>query len=262
MTAGLGHDPEIFGIRLSGRDLDGLVRALEQPPSCQEALPLFTLNVAHITSLRRDAAFRRAYRAAWRVTVDGMPVFLLARAKGLKVAKVAGSDLVVALFRADLSGMRPFFVASTQETTQALRTRLAARGLAPEAMAFDVPPFGFERDEAYSRALAARVTAHNTTHLLMGVGAPKSEIWVVRWKRELGGCYALCVGAGLDFLAGTRRRAPVAMQKVGLEWAWRLGAEPRRLARRYVGDALAFAYIVTFGALDVNAEAERDSTQG
>ncbi len=250
--------PEIFGIPLASDGLDRIVARLRTRPAGGQALPLFTINVAHVTRLRRDAAFRQAYRRAWLVTVDGTPVHLLARLRGAAVEKVAGSDLVAGLFGTRFDGMRGFFVVSSDATARALRAGLVARGFADEALAFVVPPFGFERDAAYSQALAARIAAHGTTHLVMGVGAPKSEIWVVTWMDRLGGCYALCVGAGLDYLAGTRRRAPALMRKTGLEWAWRFAAEPRRLARRYLHDAFGFAWIVVSRGLDLRRDASVD----
>ena len=248
-----GSNPRssIFGIPLASGGVDRIVAMLRMRPASRQALPLFTINVAHVTSLRRDAAFRDAYRAAWLVTVDGTPVNIFARLSGVVVDKVTGSDLVARLLGTRFEGMRGFFVVSSQATAQALRARLVARGFSEDALAFVVPPFGFERDVAFSRALAARVAAHGTTHLFMGVGAPKSEIWVVERKAQLGGCYALCVGAGLDYLAGTKRRAPALLQKTGLEWAWRLAVEPRRLARRYLFDAFGFLYIMTFRKLDL-----------
>jgi N-acetylglucosaminyldiphosphoundecaprenol N-acetyl-beta-D-mannosaminyltransferase len=253
----LGHPggaraaPVVFGIPLAAGGIEQIVATLRTRPAARQALPLFTINVAHVTSLRRDAAFRRAYRQAWLVTVDGTPVHVFARLSGAAVEKVAGSDLVARLLATPIEGVRGFFVVSSEATARALRARLVARGFPDDALAFVVPPFGFERDEAYSRALAARIAAHGTTHLFMGVGAPKSEIWVVAWKAQLGGCYALCVGAGPDYVAGTRRRAPVLLQKTGLEWAWRFGAEPRRLARRYIFDAFGFLWIVAFRKLDL-----------
>lgn len=234
--------------------MDEIVATLREPPAGAQALPLFTLNVAHVASLRRSAAFRHAYRSAWRATVDGMPILVVSRLKRLGLHRIAGADLVTALFSTRVADLRPFFVAGSEATAQAIRERLVARGFADEDLAFVVPPFGFETDAAYSQALAARVKAHGTTHLLMGVGAPKSEIWVVAWRAQLGGCYALCVGAGLDFLAGTKARAPVVLRDTGLEWAWRLYSEPRRLARRYLVDAFAFLYIVAFRKLDLEKD--------
>jgi N-acetylglucosaminyldiphosphoundecaprenol N-acetyl-beta-D-mannosaminyltransferase len=96
-----------------------------------------------------------------------------------------------------------------------------------------VPPFGFEADPAYGLALAERIRAHGTTLLVMGVGAPKSEIWVDRQGRALGNPVVFCVGDALTVAAGCLPRAPGLMQRLGLEWIFRFLQAPRRLFRRY-----------------------------
>lgn len=104
----------------------------------------------------------------------------------------------------------------------------------------EAPPFGFEKDPAYSMAMAGRIRAHATTHLVLGIGSPKSESWVDDWRDELGGCHTFGFGAGLDFFAGTAKRAPLWMRRWGLEWSWRFAREPRRLFHRYFVDAWLF----------------------
>jgi N-acetylglucosaminyldiphosphoundecaprenol N-acetyl-beta-D-mannosaminyltransferase len=89
------------------------------------------------------------------------------------------------------------------------------------------------------------VHERQTTHLLLGVGAPRSEIWADRYRDELGDCYVLSVGAGLEFFAQTKRRAPSWMRRVGLEWLWRLGQDPRRLWRRYLIGSFGFVRAIT-----------------
>jgi len=69
--------------------------------------------------------------------------------------------------------------------------------------------------------------------LLMALGCPKQEKWIARYSRQLGVPVSIGIGASLDFVVGARRRAPRWMQKVGLEWLWRLAHEPRRLWKRY-----------------------------
>ncbi|MFD0935112.1 WecB/TagA/CpsF family glycosyltransferase, partial [Methylobacterium trifolii] len=102
-----------------------------------------------------------------------------------------------------------------------------------DGVATAVPPFGFEDDRAYGQALAERVRAHGTTLLVMGVGAPKSEIWVDRQGLALGAPVVLSVGEALNVAAGLVPRAPVLMQRMGLEWSFRFLCAPRRLFRRY-----------------------------
>ena len=80
--------------------------------------------------------------------------------------------------------------------------------------------------------------------LLVGLGAPKQELWVHAHRQRLSTPVALCVGAAIDFLAGEEARAPVWIRRSGLEWLHRAASEPRRLAGRYARDAWAFAWLV------------------
>lgn len=226
----------VFGIDFSPHSSDQLLAALARPAAPHVgARAVVTANLDHVVTLARNEDFRSAYASAWAVTADGMPVYLYARLRGVPVpARVTGSDLF-----ADLMQMlapeahRCFFVASSQLTADRLAAYLDARGFPPDAVATVVPPFGFDSDAAYSADLARRISEHRPTHLFFGVGAPKSEIWCHRHRDRIGDCYVLCVGAGLDFFAGTKIRAPRWMQKAGFEWFWRFAQEPRRLFRRY-----------------------------
>ena len=88
--------------------------------------------------------------------------------------------------------------------------------------------------------LAERIRRYGATHLFMGVGAPKSEIWMFEHRHRLGDCYGLAFGASFDFIAGTRKRAPAVLRHMGFEWTWRLASEPKRLARRYLIESWGF----------------------
>ena len=215
-------------------------------PSGEGPRVVATANLDHIVNISKNDAFRRAYRRAWAVTADGMPVFLYARLRGLLLpGRVTGADLCRRLL-GDLSPERHrlFLIVSSVETADRIRTILFKRGFSPKALEFRVPPFGFDEDDAYSEDFAARIRRHGTTHLFLGVGAPKSEIWTDRFRAKLGDCYVLNVGAGLDFFAGTKPRAPRLLRQTGLEWAWRLLTEPRRLFRRYVVNSWRFLRVV------------------
>jgi N-acetylglucosaminyldiphosphoundecaprenol N-acetyl-beta-D-mannosaminyltransferase len=100
------------------------------------------------------------------------------------------------------------------------------------------PPLGFEKDAAENEAILARVAAANADLVVVGLGAPKQELWVAAHRDRIAAPAALCVGATIDFLAGEKARAPVWMRRVGLEWLHRMASEPRRLARRYLRDAI------------------------
>jgi N-acetylglucosaminyldiphosphoundecaprenol N-acetyl-beta-D-mannosaminyltransferase len=227
----------VFGIRVSHATLYDVVGMLANRGIDLNSKPrlILTVNVDHIVNLRRSERFRAAYDNALLITMDGFPVFLYARMRGLRVPeRVTGADLVPELLdRLDPHRHRLFFVASAQETADGIRDRLYQRGFTDASLQIWIPPLGFEMDEAYQDRLLDALSIHATTHLFMGVGSPKSEVWASENLERLGGCDVLCVGAALDFYAGTRRRAPMLMRTVGLEWFWRFMQEPRRLFGRY-----------------------------
>lgn len=236
--------PEVFGIEFTPLDKDALVHtfATEAVPRGAGVRLVVTTNVDHVVNLTRNERFRAAYRAAWVATADGAPVALYARLRGAALAgRIPGPDLFAALMpQLAADRHRPFFLVSQVDTGLRLQKWLMDHGFLPEAVGIYCPPFGFERDPEMSAALSERIRQHGTTHLLMGIGAPKSEVWVHERCAELGDCYALGIGAGVDFFVAKARRAPLWMQRLGLEWLWRFGREPRRLFRRYCVDSWLF----------------------
>lgn len=243
----MARSTHVFGLVFSKATKAQLVDALSKPlPRGNGPRTILTANVDHIIHLTRDADFRDCYRAAWIVTADGMPVYLYARWRGADIpSRLTGADLFSALMHALTPGQhRCFFVASTGSTVDKLITFLVRRGFTRDSIAGDVPPRNFEHSADYSDSLALRISRHGTTHLFMGVGAPKSEIWINKHRNMLGNCYVLHVGAALDFFVGNLSRAPAWIQNCGFEWLWRLMQEPRRLFGRYFEDAWRFPIVV------------------
>lgn len=207
---------------------------------------IVTPNVDHVIHLQKNEAFREAYARAALVLTDGKPLLWAARYLGLPpLEKVSGSDLSPELCRLGAErGWRLFFVGgrSPEELAFCLaRLRERYPGL---TVGGECPPFGFEKDKAQNDRLVTAIRAFAPDVLLMGCGSPKSEIWLARHAGALGAGVGLSVGASLRFLAGLERRAPRWMQRMGLEWCWRLLGDPRRLAKRYLVDDLKFFPLV------------------
>ena len=224
-----------------------------------------TPNADHAVLYHDNAELRRAYAAAGLILVDGMPLLLAAKLLRRGVPeRVPGSDLVPALFaaareRAASDGGASEGGADERAADRPLKVYLlgAAPGVAERAakriegqwsgvrvVGCYSPPPGFEKDAAENEAILQRIAAAGCDLLVVGLGAPKQELWVHANRDRIAAPAALCVGATIDFLAGEKRRAPVWMRRVGLEWAHRLATEPRRLAGRYLRDAVQLPWLM------------------
>ncbi|HEY8290259.1 MAG TPA: WecB/TagA/CpsF family glycosyltransferase [Acetobacteraceae bacterium] len=236
-----------FGLALSDASpnrIAALALSSRRPANDGVAL-VVTPNIEHIARLRRSGPLVTAYGNAAIIVCDGWPVHLYARACGLDVGRVTGCEIASTLMRTTAfpPWHRLFFVVDRPETEAALRDWAARKGLASQ-LAVEIPPFGFEANETLCRDLAARISDHGTTLLLMCVGAPRSEVFVDRYRALLPPCWAFCVGQAVKVELGLVRRAPRSWQMSGLEWLWRLGQEPKRLAGRYATSSVGFAMAV------------------
>ena len=226
----------VFGLSFSPLRRCDIVAALLEPVASGMGVRLFaTANLDHIVTLRSNEEFRRAYRMSWLITADGAPVYFYARLMGVPLReRVTGADVMMDILRRwSPARHRPFFVVSSDEVAQRIRRQLERRGFAADAIGIAVPPFDFERNEMFSAALVEDIGRHRPTHLVLGVGAPKSEIWTWRQRHQLGDVYVLAVGAAVEFAVGLKRRSPRWIGRIGLEWLWRFLFEPRRLFWRY-----------------------------
>lgn len=205
-----------------------------------------TPNVDHVVRLEHDPAFRKAYASAALVLPDGMPLVWASRLLGRPLrGRVTGADLLPQVCQmAAASGKSIFLLGGREGVAEGAARNLQARFPGLRIAGFYSPPMGFERDAAENRRIVERVNRARPDILAIGLGAPKQELWISEHRRSLDFGVALCVGAALDFAAGTLARAPRWMREAGLEWLWRLAREPRRLWKRYLVDDVAFGRIV------------------
>ena len=194
-----------------------------------------TPNADHLVRLNRDPGLRAIYRNAALCLLDSRVVSGLAWLFGLKAPPVVpGSDLTARLLAHHL---RPNERITIVGLSPAWLPALVARcRLAPPAH-YD-PPMGFERDPAAFAAAVAFVRDNPARFVFLAVGSPRQEHLAAAITAAGGATgTGLCIGASLEFLAGARRRAPRVMQRLGLEWLFRLAGDPHRLFRRYLIDS-------------------------
>lgn len=225
----------LFGIDVAVIDFQTAIERIVGWARTRPARLVFTCNLDHVLKRRTDATFRAAYAGADLVVGDGMPFVWLSRLSGPRLPhRISGSELIVPLCEAATrEGLSVFLLGSTEDRLARAEAALTAIAPGLRVAGRHAPPFGFRADAA-AQAEAAEIVARARADILfVALGPPTQEIWSAAFRDRLDCGVAICIGAGLDFLAGDVRRAPPWMQKAGLEWLWRTLQEPRRLAPRY-----------------------------
>ena len=240
---------ELFGVQIDPLRMDQAVGQVLAWIACPDGRCRYvvTPNVDHVVLLQHHQALRAAYDGAGLILADGAPVIWSSRLLGKPLpGRVAGSDLVPALFDAADADrpIRTYLLGALPGVAERAAENIHRRWPGVKVIGTYSPPLGFERQEAENETILSRIEIASPDLLIVGLGAPKQELWVHQHRERLQARVALCVGATIDFLAGEKRRAPRWMQVAGLEWMHRVASEPRRLAARYARDAWIFPQLV------------------
>jgi N-acetylglucosaminyldiphosphoundecaprenol N-acetyl-beta-D-mannosaminyltransferase len=220
---------EFEGLYLAGLQLEGAVEWITAQARARNRAVVVTPNINHLRLAHTSEEARRAIAHADLQLADGWPIVAASRILGQPLpGRVAGIDLVERL----LDGGAGLKVAILGGPAGAA-SRLAERARRANDVVFvdELRP-GWHRADRLS-GLAERVADASPELTLLGIGAPQQEILAQELKASVTGPI-VCCGAAIEVLAGVRPRAPRLLQRVGLEWAFRLAIEPRRLASRYL----------------------------
>ncbi len=227
----------------------------------REPALVVTPNVDHLVRLERDAEFDAAYERASLRFADGAPLVMLARALGTPLPeRVAGVDLTVeVLAEAERAERSVYFLggqpAVLDRAVASLRARFPALRVAGTAS----PHVELDAIGPDERKALDAISASRPDLLVMFLGTPKQEKWFWRRSDLLPPTVALAVGGTVDMLAGARRRAPRGIQRIGLEWVWRLAQDPTHLAHRYLVQDREF---VRIAARDLRARRREPRPKG
>ena len=239
--AGWQERVDIFGLRLSAIDLDDAIAAVESWVGERSRNFICVTGVHGLMDSRRDANLLDIHNRAGLVTPDGLPLVWISHLLGKgQTRQVCGCDLMRRLTEVSAErGYRQFYYGGADGVAEQLRQRLTADHPGLDVAGTLCPPFRPLTQEEDEAAVAA-INAAQPDIVWVGLSTPKQENWMAAHLGRLDAPVMIGVGAAFDFLAGNKRRAPRWMQRIGLEWFYRLVAEPRRLWRRYLRIVPAF----------------------
>lgn len=224
----------VDGIAINIPSMPEAVSSIISAAEDGDTFSVCTLNLDHVVQLQRRLDFRDAYRRARFVTADGFPIVVLSRMMGARIERTTGADLVEPLCEnAGRKGLPVFLLGSNDHTLSTTARRLGQRYKGLKVVGYFSPGSGFDPYSQEADEAIEAVRASGAKLCFVALGAPRQEVFAARCLDELDGVGLLCIGAALDFIAGTQSRAPTFTRKIGLEWAWRALRNPRRLGPRY-----------------------------
>ncbi|MFZ2160727.1 MAG: WecB/TagA/CpsF family glycosyltransferase [Sideroxyarcus sp.] len=228
----------LMGLPFDAVNMSGAVQRIRVAASSRTPCFLSTPNLNFLIAAQSDVAFRNSVINSDLSIADGMPLVWLARLLGIPIReRVAGSALFDALRYDSGMPLSVFFFGGPDGAAEAACRRLNLEGRGLTCAGFESPGFG-SVDEMSNEAIIQRINTSNADFLVVSLGAKKGQAWIERNRHRITIPVISHLGAVVNFVAGTVKRAPVWMQKAGLEWLWRIKEDPA-LWSRYSWDGLA-----------------------
>jgi N-acetylglucosaminyldiphosphoundecaprenol N-acetyl-beta-D-mannosaminyltransferase len=232
---------DVLGIAISCVDLPSTVDIFTDWIARERRQYVCVTGMHGVMESQVDATLRDIHNSSGLTTPDGMPMVWAGRRAGARISRVYGPDLMDAvLSRAVQAGWSSYFLGGSEDVLAKLVDTLEDRYPGLAVAGYESPPFRPLSQEE-DTALVDRVNAAAPDIVWVGLGTPKQERFMASHRQRLRAPVLVGVGAAFDLVAGTLPQAPPWMQRNGLEWAFRLGAEPRRLWRRYLLNGPRFA---------------------
>ena len=232
---------EFLGCPMDVATMDDTVDVIAKRVEKKHFTQHVVVNVAKIVNMRKDPVLDESVRACEIINIDGMGVVIGARILGYEIPeRVAGVDLFHCLLEMSAEHEFPVFLLGAKDDVVA-ETRRVIEELYPDLIiAGHHHGYFWEEEET----LANEIRQSDARLLFVAITSPKKENFVNKWKDQLGVDFVMGVGGTFDVVAGKVKRAPVWMQKYGLEWLYRVIQEPRRMWKRYLVTNSEFAWLL------------------
>jgi N-acetylglucosaminyldiphosphoundecaprenol N-acetyl-beta-D-mannosaminyltransferase len=210
-------------------------------------------NLDVLRQWRGSEEVRELMSRADLVVADGMPLIWAGGLQGSPLpGRVAGSTLTVSLSEAAAdAGASVFLLGGNPGTADAAAAKLVDQNPELRVVGTLCPPFGFERDTEWLRRIGAAIDAAAPDIIYVGLGFPKQERLIVELRERFPHTWFVSCGISFSFVAGEIQRAPVLLQRLGMEWLHRMVQEPRRLVKRYLVQGVPFLTELMWSVLRV-----------
>lgn len=245
---------DVLGVPIACIDMAGMIAEIRRflavrAPGERGVFVCFR-DVHGVVVAQDDPQLMAAHRNAFLVVADGKPLAILGRARGNSgMDQVRGIDSVPALCQASLTGgWRHFFLGGLPGVADELAKTMARRFPGLVVAGTECPPFE-PMSKSDTDAMVARVNAARPDLVWVGLGSPKQELWMAEMAPRLTGAVCLGVGAAFDVHTGRVKHAPEWARRGGVEWAYRIFQEPRRLTRRYLRAIPRFLSLIAMESL-------------
>jgi N-acetylglucosaminyldiphosphoundecaprenol N-acetyl-beta-D-mannosaminyltransferase len=238
----------VIGLPLAATDYAGAVAwILKHAAEADRAYAVEAANT-HVAALaRHDPAFGETMRRFDLICPDGMPLIWALNSQlppGRKLSdRVYGPTLMLETLKATqgMAEFRHFLLGGRQATLDKLGASFATRFPGASIAGMHSPPFGEWPADEFER-VCEMIRSSGANLIWVGLGCPKQEHWIARHKDRLPPGVYFGIGAAFAFHAGEVKQSPPVLQRLGLEWAYRLAMEPRRLFKRYLAYNSLFLY--------------------
>ncbi len=235
---------EIDNLTMS-ETLDSIEKIIQEKKNAYVVTP----NIDHIVQLEKDVELKAVYENADLILTDGKPLIWISKLYKTPIKeKISGSDLFPLLCeRAALNGYSMYFLGAAEGIAAKAAENLTKRFPGLNVVETYSPPFGFEKDETEIKHIIENIRRCSPDILIVGLGCPKQEKFIYKYRNELNVPISLGLGASIDFEAGNIKRAPKWMRQHGLEWLFRITQDPKRMFKRYIiDDTKAFRLIFKY----------------
>lgn len=230
----------ILGLPFDAMDMPELLERIRVATAARTRCFLSTPNLNWAVACRTDAALRNSVIDSDLSVADGMPLVWVARLLGVPVPeRVAGSDVFERIRAGAAGSLAVYFFGGAQGAAETACRKLNGECSPLVCAGFKFPGFGSIEDMSAEETIA-EINASGADFVIVSLGAKKGQAWIERNRQRLNAPVVSHLGAVVNFVAGTHRRAPRWVQRAGLEWLWRVKEEPG-LWRRYAGDGWVFA---------------------